>query len=33
VGLSAPIEMIDVSPPTLELEAVNVPIEDEDDAI
>jgi hypothetical protein len=33
VGLSAPVEMIDVSPPTLDLEAVNVPIEDEDDAI
>jgi hypothetical protein len=33
VGLLAPLEMIGVSPPTLELEAVNVPIEEEDDAI
>ena len=33
VGLSAPTELIDVSPPTLELEAVNVPIEGEEDAI
>jgi hypothetical protein len=32
-SLSAPVEMIDVSPPTIDLEAVNVPIEDEDDAI
>lgn len=32
-SLSRPLEMIDVSPPTLELEAVNVPIDEEDDAI